>query len=122
MRVKLQTIKQELRQRMHQPIPQQGKWLKRVVTGYFNYHSVPMNSPTLTAFRFHVTDLWHRTLRQRSQKDWTTKERMKKLADDWLPTPRILHPWPQARFAVRYPRWEPYARIGLVRICAGGTR
>jgi len=122
MRAKLQTIKQELRQRMHQPIPQQGKWLKRVVTGYFNYHSVPTNSPTLTAFRFHVTDLWHRTLRQRSQKDWTTKERMKKLADDWLPTPRILHPWPQARFAVRYPRWEPYARIGLVRICAGGTR
>jgi len=122
MRAKLQTIKQELRQRMHQPIPQQGKWLKRVVTGYFNYHSVPTNSPTLTAFRFHVTDLWHRTLRQRSQKDWTTKERMKQLADDWLPTPRILHPWPQARFAVRYPRWEPYARIGLVRICAGGTR
>jgi RNA-directed DNA polymerase len=122
MRAKLQIIKQELRQRMHQPIPQQGKWLKQVVTGYFNYHAVPTNSPTLTAFRFHVINLWQRTLRRRSQKDWTTKERIHQLADDWLPMPKILHPWPETRFAVRYPRWEPYARIGLVRICAGGTR
>jgi hypothetical protein len=26
------------------------------------------------------------------------------------------------RFAVKHPRWEPYARIGPVRICAGGAR
>jgi RNA-directed DNA polymerase len=122
MRVKLLTIKQELRLRMHQPIPQQGKWLKQVVTGYFNYHAVPTNGPTLTAFLFHVTNLWRRTLRRRSQKDWTTWERIKRLADAWLPPPRILHPWPERRFAVRHPRWEPYARIGPVRICAGGAR
>ena len=122
MRVKLQAIKQELRRRMHQPIPEQGKWLKQVVTGYFNYHAVPTNGPTLTAFRFHVTNLWRRTLRRRSQKDWTTKERIARLANDWLPKPRILHPWPDARFAVRHPRWEPYARIGPVRLCAGGAR
>ena len=41
MRVKLQAIKQELRRSMHQPIPQQGRWLQQVVTGYFNYHAVP---------------------------------------------------------------------------------
>ena len=93
--------------------------LQQVVTGYFNYHAVPTNSSTLTAFLFHVTNLWRRTLRQRSQKDWTTRERIKRLADDWLPKPRILHPWPESRFAVRHPRWEPYARIGPVRICAG---
>jgi hypothetical protein len=28
----------------------------------------------------------------------------KKLADDWLRKPRILHPWPNERFAVKYPR------------------
>src|SRR5580693_7130962 len=122
MRVKLQAIKQELRRGMHKPIPQQGRWLQQVVTGYFNYHAVPTNSSTLTAFLFHVTNLWRRTLRQRSQKDWTTWERIKRLADDWLPKPRILHPWPESRFAVRHPRWEPYARIGPVRICAGGAR
>ena len=122
MRVKLQAIKQELRRRMHQPIPEQGKWLKQVVTGYFNYHAVPTNGPTLTAFRFHITNLWQRTLRRRSQKDWMTRDRIARLANDWLPRPRILHPWPNVRFAVRHPRWEPYARIGPVRICAGGAR
>jgi hypothetical protein len=95
-----------LRRSMHQPIPQQGRWLQQVVTGYFNYHAVPTNRSTLTAFLFHVTNLWRRTLRQRSQKDWTTWERIKRLADDWLPQPRILHPWPESRFAVRHPRWE----------------
>src|SRR5271154_4146120 len=122
MRVKLQAIKQELQRRMHQPIPEQGKWLKQVVTGYFNYHAVPTNGPTLTAFYFHVTNLWQRTLRQRSQKDWTTRERIARLAEDWLPRPLILHPWPDARFAVSHPRWEPRAGIPLARICAGGAR
>ena len=122
MRAKLQAIKQELRRRMHQPIPEQGKWLRQVVTGYFNYHAVPTNGPTLTAFLFHVTNLWRRTLRRRSQKDGTTWERAARLANDWLPKPRILHPWPDVRFAVRYPRWEPRAGIPLARICAGGAR
>src|SRR5215471_9440379 len=122
LRAKLQAIKQELQRRMHQPIPEQGKWLKQVVTGYFNYHAVPTNGPTLAAFRFHVTNLWRRTLQRRSQKDWTTMERTARLANDWLPKPRILHPWPDARFAVIHPRWEPYARIGPVRFCAGGAR
>ena len=45
---------------MHQPIPQQGRWLRQVVTGYFNYHAVPTNSSSLTAFLFHVTNLWRR--------------------------------------------------------------
>src|SRR5260221_9966247 len=57
MRAKLQAIKQELRRSMHQPIPQRGSWLQQVVTGYFNYHAVPTNGPTLIAFLFHVTNL-----------------------------------------------------------------
>jgi RNA-directed DNA polymerase len=122
MRAKLQAIKQELRQRRHQPIPVQGKWLRQVVKGYFNYHAVPTNSRALTTFRFFVTELWRRSLRRRSQKDGMTWERITRLANDWLPKPRILHPWPQARFAVTHPRWEPYALIGHVRFCAGGAQ
>ena len=38
-----------------------------------------------------------------------------------IPRPRVLHPWPNARFAVKHPRQEPYAGIPLVRICAGGA-
>jgi len=122
MRAKLKEIKNGLRRRMHQPIPQQGKWLRQVVTGYFNYHAVPTNSRAIATFHFFVTNLWHRTLRRRSQKDWTDWQRMKRLAGDWLPKPSILHPWPERRFAVTHPRWEPYARIGLVRFCAGGAQ
>jgi RNA-directed DNA polymerase len=122
MRAKLQAIKQELRERMHQPIPTQGRWLRQVVTGYFNYHAVPTNSRAVAAFRFYVTQLWKRTLRRRGQRDRTDWERMTRLADDWLPRPRLRHPWPNTRFAVRHPRWEPYARIGPVRICAGGVQ
>ena len=122
MRAKLNVIKQELRRRMHQPIPRQGKWLKQVVTGYFNYHAVPTNGRALTEFRFRVKGLWHRTLRRRSQKDWTPWDRIVRLANDWLPKPKILHPWPDRRFAVKHPRWEPYALIGPVRICAGGAQ
>jgi RNA-directed DNA polymerase len=121
MRAKLKAVKQELRRRMHQPIPVQGKWLGQVVRGWFNYHAVPTNSRALSAFRFFVTDLWRRTLSRRSQKAGITWQRITRLADEWLPKPKILHPWPQQRFAVTHPRWEPYARIGPVRICAGGA-
>ena len=109
MRAKFKKIKKELRLRMHQPIVMQGKWLGHVVSGYFNYHAVPTNYRALAAFRHHVTDLWRRSLKPRSQKDRTTWERITKLSDDFLPKPRILHPWPQARFAVTHPRWEPSA-------------
>ncbi|MFL5073322.1 MAG: group II intron reverse transcriptase/maturase [Xanthobacteraceae bacterium] len=122
MRVKVQAIKQELRRRMHQPIPAQGKWLAQVVSGYFNYHAVPTNTRALVVFRHRITLLWRRVLRQRGQNTTPPWDRMRKLVNDWLPKPRILHPWPQARFAVTHPRWEPYARIGLVRICAGGAQ
>jgi RNA-directed DNA polymerase len=122
MRVKLGEIKAQLRKRMHEPIPEQGRWLKQVVTGFFAYHAVPTNSRALSAFRHDVTDRWRRTLRRRSQKDDMTWERITKIADAWLPQPRILHPWPDARFAVNHPRWEPNARIGHVRFCAGGAR
>jgi group II intron reverse transcriptase/maturase len=122
MRAKLKEIKQEMRWRMHQPIPNQGKWLGRVVRGYFNYHAVPTNGQALNVFRHHVTDLWRRTLRRRSQKDRMTWERMTQLVDAWLPKPMILHPWPSDRFAVTHPRWEPYAGKPPVRFCAGGAR
>jgi group II intron reverse transcriptase/maturase len=103
-RAKLLEIKEALRKRMHQSIPAQGKWLAQVVRGYYNYFAVPTNSPALSAFRHHIVALWRRTLRRRSQKDNTTWARMFRLADEWLPKPSILHPWPNARFAVRHPR------------------
>ena len=104
LQAKLTEIKAELRRRMHQPIPDQGHWLRQVVTGHFAYYAVPTNGRALSAFRHYLTDLWRRSLRRRSQKDGFTWDRMTKLADDWFPAPRILHPWPEQRFAVKYPR------------------
>jgi group II intron reverse transcriptase/maturase len=104
MRTRLKEIKEELRLRRHQPIPEQGKWLAQVVRGYFAYHAVPTNSASIRAFRHYVVDLWRRSLSRRSQKGRVTWQRIKQIADDLLPRARILHPWPQQRFAVRYSR------------------
>ena len=104
MKAKLKDISNGLRQRMHQSIPEQGKWLKQVVTGYFGYHAVPTNSAALVTFRDGITARWRWTLHRRSQKSALTWPRMKKLANDWLPKPLILHPWPHQRFAVKHLR------------------
>ena len=104
MRAKLRAIKDELRRRMHDPIPQQGQWLRQVVRGYFAYHAVPTNLRSLVVFRHYVERLWLKTLRRRSQKDRFQWVRLIRLAAAWLPSPRILHPWPDARFAVHHPR------------------
>lgn len=54
----LQRVKGELRRRMHEPIPVQGKWLGQVVRGYFAYHSVPTNTARLSAFRDQVKRIY----------------------------------------------------------------
>jgi group II intron reverse transcriptase/maturase len=122
LRVKLKALKRELRRRMHEPIPRQGTWLGQVVRGYFAYHAVPTNAKSLVAFHYHVRVLWLRTLQRRSQRDSTTWERIARLAAEFLPLPRVLHPWPDARFLVTHPRWKPSARIGPARFCAGGAQ
>jgi RNA-directed DNA polymerase len=104
MRAKLKMVQEEMRRRMHQPIALQGKWLRYVVNGYFNYHAVPTNSKALVAFRTEIARRWRRALIRRSDRTKLNWTQMKRLIDDWLPTPRILHPWPNKRFAVRYPR------------------
>ena len=109
MMTKLKNVKEELMRRRHLPIPEQGKWLGQIVRGYFAYHAVPTNGPTMRAFRHHVAILWQRALRRRSQADRFAWERMPNLVDTWLPKVRILHPWPSVRFAVKHPGWEPYA-------------
>jgi RNA-directed DNA polymerase len=97
-------LREGLRQRWHVSIPDTGKWLGQVVAGYLAYHAVPTNCAAIGAFRRQVTVLWHRRLCRRSQKARLVWPRMTKLADDFLPKPRILHPWLSVRFAVKHPR------------------
>jgi len=98
-RGKLRQIKQRLRMRMHDPLPQTGRWLQSVVQGHFNYYAVPGNLASLGAFRDRVLALWWRTLRRRSQKHRLSWTRILTLASRWLPRPSTLHPFPDARFA-----------------------
>lgn len=98
----LKRIKDELRRRWHQPVHEQGAWLRTVVRGYFAYHAVPTNDSRLKAFRYRVTDLWRRAPRRRGQRDRTTCKRIGRLADEWLPRARILGQTP-------HPRQEPGA-------------
>jgi RNA-directed DNA polymerase len=104
MRAKLEEIKTELHARMHDPIVQTGKWLKSVVQGYFNYHAVPGNTDSLRVFRFRVTRLWRQVLIRRGQRHYLNWARMRKLEARWLPVPRVLHPYPKARFSATHPR------------------
>ena len=122
MRAKLVKLKGQLRRINHAPLTTQGEWLGAVVKGWFNYFAVPTNFKTLAAFHAHVVELWRRALNRRSQRGFIDKARMAALADECLPRPKILHPWPERRFAVRHPRWEPYAGIPHVRFCAGGAQ
>jgi RNA-directed DNA polymerase len=119
-KAKLKEIKVALRANMHKPIPEQGTWLGQVVRGYFAYHAVPTNLGTLVAFHHYVSDLWLRTLRRRSQKDRKAWTDMTKMAAQWLPRPRVQHPWPNQRFAVKYPRWKPDAGKAACPVLCGG--
>jgi RNA-directed DNA polymerase len=101
MRAKLREVKTEMRRRMHHPIPDQGRWLARVLQGHYNYYAVPHNSRALSRFHLQVKRDWLRTLRRRSQRHRLPWERMGRLADRWLPRPRITHPWPNRRFDAR---------------------
>jgi group II intron reverse transcriptase/maturase len=97
---KLQTVKAELRRRMHRPIPEQGRYLRAVVGGHVQYYGVPMNSPALRAFRRAVGRLWWRVLRRRGGRHPMPWHRMYRHLDRWLPPARICHPYPLVRFGV----------------------
>jgi len=100
LQAKLNAVKTALTQRMHLPIPEQGKWLAAVVRGHIRYYGVPMNTPALALFRFQVGRLWHRTLRRRSQNARVPWDRMRRLIARWRPMPVICHPYPLRRMGV----------------------
>ncbi len=101
MRAKLHEVNDQLKRRRHLPVPDQGRWLASVLRGHFAYYAVPGNIRAVNAFRIQVTRHWFKALRRRSQRHRLNWERMDRLATHWLPPARILHPYPEARFAAR---------------------
>ena len=103
LQAKLKSLYEELRRRRHEPIPEQGAYLRSVVGGHTRYYGVPGNGPALSAFRKAVGWLWRKALRRRSQRARRrlTWDRMKRYIARWLPPARICHPYPSVRLAVR---------------------
>jgi group II intron reverse transcriptase/maturase len=97
---KLKELKLELRRRLHEPIPEQGAYLRSVMRGHCQYYGVPGNSARINLFRLSVGGLWLRTLRRRSQKHRLPWSRMQRLLDRWVPPARICHPYPLVRLGV----------------------
>ena len=82
----------------------QGRWLASVVRGHMAYYAVPGNIEAVAAFRTQATRNWRQALRRRSQKTRINWARMRQIANRWLPPARVMHPYPEARFAVTHPR------------------
>jgi RNA-directed DNA polymerase len=100
MRTKLREVKDQLKERRHQSVPEQGRWLASVVRGHCAYYAVPGNRTAVASFRTQVTKLWHEALERRSQRTRINWGRMNRLATRWLPPARVLHPFPDARLRV----------------------
>jgi len=101
LRAKLKDVRDKLFLNRHHPVAKQGRWLKAVLQGHFNYYGVPGNRKGRRAIRQHVQRSWFQSLRRRSQKARSLKwGRMKRLISTWLPTARITHPYPNQRLCV----------------------
>ena len=101
MRAKLREVKDQLKWRRYQPIPEQGRWLGSVVRGHCAYYAVPGNRAAVAAFRTQLTRHWHAALERRSQRTRINWSRMARLATRWLPPARVMHPFPDVRLRVR---------------------
>jgi group II intron reverse transcriptase/maturase len=100
---KLKAIKVELQRRMHERMAEVGAWLRKVVLGYYQYHAVPGNTTQLRIFKLRVCRLWQSVLVHRSQRAKMRWERFTPVLNRWIPPPRVLHPYPDARFYATHP-------------------
>src|SRR6266550_653461 len=100
---KLKAIKVELQRRMHDRMANVGAWLRKVVLGYYQYHAVPGNTTQLRIFKLRVCRLWQSVLVRRSQRAQMRWERFTPVLNRWIPPPRVLHPYPDARFYATHP-------------------
>jgi len=100
LQAKLKEVHGELRRRMHDPIPEQGAYLRSVVAGHTQYYAVPMNGPSVSVFRMEVCRLWLKILRRRSHKHHLPWNRMERLIARWIPLAHVCHPYPLVRFGV----------------------
>jgi len=96
--------RRHLRRHRHTPIDEQGRWLGAMMERPFRLLRGADQHIPAVAFRYHTSIIWFRSLRRRSQRHRLRWERMVRLIKRFLPSPRVLHPWPNLRFNVKYSR------------------
>ena len=102
---KLADLQAKLKKRMHHDLTEVGAWLQGVIRGWYQYYAVPGNYDRLRQFRTSIQKMWLRALRRRSQRGRRlTWPHFAKVCQAWLPKPKILHPYPNVRFACQHPR------------------
>lgn len=101
---KLKAIKAELQRRKHHRTSEVGAWLRQVVLGYYQYHAVPGNTTQLRIFSRRVAWLWRNVLIHRSQRARVGWDRLTPILTRWIRQPRVLHPYPDARFNATHPQ------------------
>ena len=100
----LKRVGEILRRRINGKVKDVAQWLGSVGRGWLGYYAVPTSYKYLKKFILRLKRKWLRVLRRRSQKDRFTWERLKRLTKaKWEPV-KILHPWPDKRFAVKHLR------------------
>ena len=102
---KLKDLSEKLRKRIHVDIVETGSWLASVYQGWCRYYAVPGNYNCLGRFQKALQVMWLRTMQRRSQRGKRlTWKNFTKICNRWLPIPRILHPYPEERFARQHQR------------------
>ena len=102
---KLHQLKAALRRRMHEPTALVGEWLQKAVLGYYQYHAVPgqhrsagvVPIPAACAVAIHLVS-------SQSEGDVSPGRSSTGCWTVGIPTPRVLHPYPMARFCATHPR------------------
>jgi len=111
--VKRLSIKKRLRERLkvvyalllknrHKPIAEQGRWLRSVVQGFYNYHAVPCNNQALEIVKREIARYWLKALRRRSQRSRLNWYRFQSVIKNWIPSAKILYAYPNVRFYAKY--------------------
>jgi hypothetical protein len=119
MRAKLREVNDQLKQRRHQPVPEQGQWLASVVRGHCAYYAVPGNTDAVAALRTQAARHWlqgaaaSQPAPHQLGPDEPPREPMATIRprDASLPGSALCH---------QDLRQEPSAVVSHAGICAGG--
>jgi len=120
LQAKLKEVHQELKRRMHDPVPEQGAYLRSVVGGHIRYYGVPMNGPSLSAFRNEVGRLWRLVLKRRGQRHRLTWDRVERLVARWLPPARVSYTYSFVSAGVSLPEARTVCgKTACTGLCGG---